>query len=227
MAGEKTSWLRDVINMIDEFGIIKMIYGTIVAVLLSMISYIIVNPSIIFEKYDAYAEQRHTESFNYRMENTPVINNIMRQMVLETGAIRSFVIEMHNGKSNSAGLSFNYGTLTYEGLRDSVESIKEDYNDFTLDRFPILNIVYRKGSWIGSIEELRKIDKRLAYRLESNDADFVALQMLYGVKTEIGFIGVTYSKNDKLPTEREIQNYLHSYAPKIAPLLDGEKAKEK
>lgn len=217
-------FIGGVLKLIDAYGYIKIVFSAFLMVFISYTTYIALNPSVIFDRYMEYEEQRHTESFNYRMESTPIVQSLMDNMVNETGALRGFVIEMHNGKYNSSGLSFNYGSLTYESDRQGTESVKEDYLDFTLDRYPLLSLVHREGKWNGTIEELESIDKRLALKLESNEAYYVYLSMIYGSKREIGFIGLTFSKEDAINIEN-VEKILYRYTGKISPYLDGEKVK--
>lgn len=215
-----------VLKLVDSYGYVKIIFSAFLMVFVSYTTYIALNPAVIFERYKEYEEQQHMQSFNYRMESTPVVQSIMDNMVHETGALRSFVIEMHNGKYNASGLSFNYGSLTYESDRTGAESIREDYLDFTLDRYPLLSKVHKDGNWHGTIEELEMIDKRLALKLESNDAYYVCLAMIYGSKYEIGFIGMTFSKGDRVDLDA-MDNVLHRYSSKISPYLDGERVKNR
>ena len=147
----------------------------------------------------------------------------LKDMVFEMHAYRGFVIELHNGKVNSTGLSFNYGAMTYEALgSDTIISVAEDYADFTLDRYPILMKVYDEGYWCGTTDDLAKFDKRMALRLESNNAYGIVLTTIYGVKSEIGFLGITY---DEMPPNIKVDgtaNLMRKYAAQIAPLLDGD-----
>ena len=120
--------------------------------------------------------------------------------------------------------SFNYGSQTYEELADNIESVREDYSDFSLDRYPIIMKIYDEGYWAGTIEEMKKIDKRLALKLESNDAYYIAVTTIYGMKSEIGFLGITFTK-DSFKNMPDMQNKLRKYATQLSPFLDGERVK--
>ena len=115
--------------------------------------------------------------------------------------------------------------MTYEGLRENVESVQEDYNDFTLDRYPILSYVYKNGKWSGNIDELKKIDKRMALKLESNGAYYLSISMIYGTKNDIGFIGASFDKNDSFD-KNKVEMLLNKYSSRVSPYLDGERAKK-
>lgn len=218
---ESLSFLYAIHEYFVKVGYLKAIYETIIIVFIGLGVYFAANPEKIFEKYDKYTEYKHNKSFKQRIEVTPLVQVQLDKLSLESKCLRAFVIEMHNGKYNSAGLSFNYGMLTYESTRDSVESIREDYYDFSLDRYPVLLEVYKNGYWSGSVEELCKIDKKLSLRLQSNNAEYIALSMIYGKDENIGFIGVTYS-NDDIYSSNDVRKLLSKYSAIISPYLDGQ-----
>lgn len=218
-------FLKGGIAMIDKYGALKIVFASLLMLFISFITYLTLNPSFVFERYSEYEEKKHIESFSYRMESTPIVQSMTNNMVIESKALRCFIIEMHNGKYNASGLSFNYGALTYEGLRDNVESVQEDYNDFTLDRYPILSYVYKHGKWSGNIDDLKKIDKRMALKLESNGAYYLAVSMIYGSKNDIGFIGASFGKNDSFD-KNKVEILLSKYSSRLSPYLDGESAKK-
>jgi hypothetical protein len=222
---EKKSFLRETLELIDKYGIVRIIGAVILMIFVSYATYLSFNPSVIFERYDKYETERHYEMFDYRMQNLPYVQNNLNLLLNETEAIRTFVIELHNGKTNSAGLSFNYGTISYEALSDGVLSIREDYSDFSLDRYPLLVKVYNDGFWCGGVKKLSTIDNRLAHKVCANDGTYIALATIYGIRSEIGFVGVTFDGDVNI-SETELRKLLTKYASMISPLLDGEKVKQ-
>ena len=223
---DKKSFLREILELIDSYGVIRIIGAVILMVFISYATYLSFNPSIIFERYEKYESERHYEMFDYRMHSLPYVQNNLNLLLHDSDAMRAFVIELHNGKANSAGLSFNYGTLTYESLDEGVLSIREDYTEFSLDRYPLLVKVYNDGFWCGDIEKLLSVDKRLAYKMCSNDASYLALATIYGIKSEIGFVGITFNCEDCPKSEVELRKVLTKYASMISPLLDDEIVKK-
>jgi outer membrane protein OmpA-like peptidoglycan-associated protein len=213
-----------VIKLKEKYGILNILTSGLLMVFMSVMLMITFNPTIVFDKYREYDEYKHAQSFNYRMKSSKTVSLMLKDMLGELGGIRAFVIEMHNGKSNSTGLSFNYGSQTYEELADNIESVREDYSDFSLDRYPIIMKIYDEGYWAGTVEDMKKIDKRLALKLESNDAYYIAVTTIYGMKSEIGFLGITFSK-DSFKNTPDMQNKLRKYATQLSPFLDGERVK--
>lgn len=213
------------INFKEQYGILNIITAGLLLLFMSMVMTVVMNPSIIFDKYREYDEFKHAQSFNYRMKTNKAMQLTLKDIIEDMNGYRCFVIELHNGKQNSTGLSFNYGALTYEVLRnDSVPSVAEDYADFTLDRYPILMKVHEEGYWCGTTEEMKQYDRRTAMKLESNDAYGIALTTIYGVKSEIGYLGVTFNDTTRKCNREVVANKMRKFAAQIAPLLDGENA---
>lgn len=219
VVSEKTGLLREFLMLVEQFGYYRIFMTGLMILFMSYIGYLSVHPDMIFERYRQFDTEKHAESFHKRMENSPMIQSSVDMLALEADAKRSFIIEMHNGKYNPAGLSFNYGSLTYEGLTDTSESIREDYADFSLERFPLTLHIYNSGYWGGTTEQLKSIDKRLAMRLESNGTYYIAAASIYGVDDNIGYIGVTYSDTTGVDINR-VKGLLLKYSSKVSPLLD-------
>lgn len=212
------------IKAIDTYGIVGVIALFMLFVVFLGITFIITHPDYMFRRYNKYMERMHEASFNYRMEQSPNIQMLLDKVRLETKAFRCFIVEMHNGKHNSTGLSFNYGSMTYEALRDDADSVLEDYDDFTIERYPVILQAYKKGYWAGDITALNQIDHRLAYKIKANDAFYFACVVIYGTNGEIGYLGSTFKK-DEVKDEDELVETLRKYANQVSHLLDGEKAK--
>jgi hypothetical protein len=58
----------------------------------------------------------------------------------------------------------------------------------------------------------------------ANDGAYLAIAMIYGIKSEIGFLGITFSQETEDKTD--LRKILAKYSSMISPLLDGEKAKQ-
>lgn len=214
-----------VIQFKEKYGVLNIITSGILLIFMSLVLTVAFNPSIVFDKYREYDEMKHAQSFNYRMKSNKATQLILKDILEETKAQRCLIIEMHNGKSNSTGLSFNYGTATYECVNDSVESIREDYTEFTLERYPLMMKVYDEGQWCGTTDELMQYDKKLAMKLKSNDTYGIAITTIYGIRSEIGFLVLSFGETHSKCNREEMANMMRKYAAEISPLLDGERIK--
>ena len=77
----------------------------------------------------------HSEQMQMRESIKPYVTNLLKITINEMNADRAFIIELHNGSNNTAGLPFIHCTMTYEENARGIESIDEDYQNLSLSRF--------------------------------------------------------------------------------------------
>lgn len=215
------SSVKDMSESLSKNGFLKTLFGAFMTGFVSYAMVLIMNPSSMFEKFNDYQAKQHSESMARRMEITPIITEYLKQMVLELNCRRACVIEFHNGKNNAAGLSFIYGSMTYEAKQNDADSVLEDYAEFSLDRFPFIIECFKTGYWYGSVEDLKDIDMRLYHRLKSNGANTFAAQKVYGSTDDIGIMIVSYGPEDPEPDPVKTKEAMMRYERKVSIKLDG------
>lgn len=229
MEAEQLSFLEKTVKLIERYGLFK-IFKALCVILIFV--YIMCNGANLIdtligrisrETIDRAAVEKveaHDRAMNIRQEAKPKIDNILEYTLSKTDCDRVFVIEMHNGTNNTAGLPFVYGEMTYETVREGVTHIDEDYTSLNLSRFSFPLFVNRHHYWIGTIEELRRVDPKIAQRLASNDVTYLALIDIHGVKNELGFFGITYCNGRQPKSREEIITVLMEESQKLSTLLD-------
>ena len=197
--------LEKMIRMIDKYGFLKVLKAIFV---ISLFIYAIYNVSNIGSVVEAaFDEQRkrHDMAIEYREEIDPIIRLQLNQLLLNTGCNRAFVIEMHNGEKNMAGLPFKKGEMTYD-------------TNLNLSRFPFTTYLKDHISWYGSTQELRKIDEKIALRLESNDTKYIFIKCLYASNgKETAYLGITYNKEQDFTPEQILK--IRDYAEKASNII--------
>lgn len=229
MEAEQLSFLEKTVKLIERYGLFK-IFKALCVILIFV--YIMCNGANLIdtligrisrETIDRAAVEKveaHDRAMNIRQEAKPKIDNMLEYTLSKTDCDRVFVIEMHNGTNNTAGLPFVYGEMTYETVREGVTHIDEDYTSLNLSRFSFPLFVNRHYYWIGTIEELRRVDPKIAQRLASNDVTYLALIDIHGVKNELGFFGITYCNGRQPKSREEIITVLMEESQKLSTLLD-------
>ena len=229
MEAEQLSFLEKTVKLIERYGLFK-IFKALCVILIFV--YIMCNGANLIdtligrisrETIDRAAVEKveaHDRAMNIRQEAKPKIDNMLENTLSKTDCDRVFVIEMHNGTNNTAGLPFVYGEMTYETVREGVTHIDEDYTSLNLSRFSFPLFVNRHYYWIGTIEELRRVDPKIAQRLASNDVTYLALIDIHGVKNELGFFGITYCNGRQPKSREEIITVLMEESQKLSTLLD-------
>ena len=211
--------LERFMEMTKKYGIGRMFFSIIFFVFFSYMVYLAVNPSIIFERYEKYITEIHSNSVDFRMESAPIIRTYLNQLAAETGAERAYILEFHNGKSNPTGLQWQFGDLTF--INDGTDDISDEIQNVSLARYNFANLVHSNGYWAGRIDELISIDERFYNRMRLNGGVYYAFQMIYGIDMkEIGILGISFVTEDSIPERDTALMAVHKYAAAISPYLD-------
>jgi len=226
ISDETLGGFSKVMDLIAKHGIGKMIIGTLFFVFFSWMVYLATNPGVIFERYNQYIAEKHNASIDYRMETAPIIRSQLNQLALETDAERAYILEFHNGKSNPSGLQWQFGDLTF--INDGTDDISDEIQNVSLSRYNFANIVYERGYWIGSIDELISLDERFYNRMRLNGGKYFVFQMMYGANMrEIGILGISFLERPENITADALVRIVHKYGSSISPLLDESNVKAK
>lgn len=214
------NWYGSVVKLISEHGMFKMLQALaliVITVFFIMFANAMNNEEII-EKYLIAETDIHTEGTNIRTEISPKVNNSMLKLMYELEADRVSVLEMHNGKENPTSLPFIYCDMTYEHTRDKIPYISEEYEDLNMAKFTFPYYLYEHKIFIGSLEEIYEIDKRLAMRLELNNTKYIGIIIVRGSE-DIGFLMVSYMEKPEI-TDEKIHDCLIYYVQEVGAYLD-------
>ena len=185
--------------------------------------YTAISQGFIFNSYQDKLDKDHKKSVEYRMKSTPIIINYLNSLAVETNAHRAFIMEYHNGKSNSTGLQWQFADLTFSN--DNTDHNMYNYVDMPLTDSPHTLYLHRNTFFVGTIEELKQLDKKLSLRMESNDYVYVAMMMIYGKNLEpIGYLALSF-KDIPNKDMNSINSIMHKYITAITPYLDASSIK--
>lgn len=217
--------LERVVRLVHKYGILKIFQAILVILLCLYLFYNVSNiPKFVnaaLSQNSEKVEQAHDTSVNVRREIKPKIDSLLNETILSLRADRVFIIEMHNGTNNIAGLPFIYGEMTYEEVSGDIEHVDEDYTSINLSRFSFPIYLEKNKTFIGSIDELEQMDKKLATRMRSNDVKFLAITSMFGVDNELGYFGVSYCGDNQPNDIDKLKSKLSSVSQKLSILLDN------
>lgn len=181
--------------------------------------YIAISGGFIFDSYQNKIDNEHKKSVEFRIKSTPIIINYLNNLALELNASRVFVMEYHNGKSNPTGLQWQFADLTFSN--NNTDHNMYNYVDMSLTDSPHAIYLDRNIFFVGTIEELRVIDKKLALRMESNEYTYCAMMMIYGKNLEpIGYLVASFLEKP-MRVKDSINSTMHKYITAITPYLDA------
>lgn len=222
--GEQLTIIEQMIVMIEKYGWWKIIKATLFMLSLAFILFNIANlKNIVSDVIDEQNESEiiaHDTAMDFRRSIKEEIDGILNNVLTKTNADRVFVLELHNGTNNTAGLPFIYAEMTYCTVAENIHHIDEDYINLNLSRFNFPLYLERNKYFYGDIEKLKKVDDKLALRLQSNGAKYIAIMSLQGLHTELGYIGVTFC-NDEIPADSDgVMSTIAIAAQRLSTLLD-------
>lgn len=163
----------------------------------------------------------HAQQMTLRENIKPLVSNLLKTAILEMDADRAFVIELHNGTNNTAGLPFIHCTMTYEEDAKGIESIDEDYQNLSLSRFNFPLYLHNHDLWYGSVDDFKDVDPKAAGRMKYNGVTFVVLTTIRSDNSEIGYFGFTYCNGKKPKDEKIIMEYMLNSVQKLSKWLNN------
>lgn len=163
----------------------------------------------------------HEEKMEQRRTIKPYVTDILKSTITEMGCGRAFVIELHNGSNNTAGLPFIHASMTYEVVARGIEPIDEDYQNISLTRFVFSEYLHQHDLWFGPIDEFVQMDPKMGGRLKHNGATYLVITTIRSENCEIGYYGFIYYKKNELDfgNKENMEFILHS-VQKLSKLLD-------
>lgn len=163
----------------------------------------------------------HNEQMEQRRSIRPYVMDILKATINETGCERAFVIELHNGSNNTAGLPFIHASMTYEAVSRGIEPIDEDYQNISLTRFVFSEYLHEHDLWYGPIDEFVTLDPKMGGRLKHNGATYLVITTIRSEKCEIGYFGFLFYKDEKVDfaTKENMEFIIHS-VQELSKLLD-------
>ena len=162
----------------------------------------------------------HNQRMKVREDIKPQITSILQESLHKLHADRAFVIELHNGSNNTAGLPFIHCTMTYEEVAKGIEPADEDYQNLTLSRFSFPQFLHENDFWSGLVKEGDSIDPKIAKKLISTDVNYIAITTIKSDECEIGYYGVVYC-NEHVPYDKdEVIKTMISNVQHLSKLLD-------
>lgn len=163
----------------------------------------------------------HEEKMEQRRNIKPYVMDILKSTINEMDCGRAFVIELHNGSNNTAGLPFIHASMTYEVVARNIEPIDEDYQNISLTRFVFSEYLHQHDLWFGTIDEFLELDPKMGKRLKNNGATYLVITTIRSEACEIGYFGFLYYDNAQHEvSKKEQMEFIVHAVQKLSKLLD-------
>jgi hypothetical protein len=178
-------------------------------------------PSAVKE-YIETEKYAHDQGNIRRGEVDPLIQESLMETMIDTHCDRSYIMEMHNGVSNPTGLPFRYCEMTYEQINSKYDNVRDEYDKVNMSRYPIFSYLAKNMFFIGTVDELAQIDKRMSERMKNNDVQYLAMNMMTCNGQPVGVIGISFcqAKDFTDKDKMNIMSLMNKSSEKISSLLN-------
>lgn len=180
------------VNFFGQHSVWEILKTLFLSVFISYTIYLSLNPDIIFSAYEKWKKTEHTEAIENSMKNSVLIQNELETLRERVGAQRVLLLSYHNTTSSLVGVPYIFLTAEAESIGSGTHPVAEGYERVKTSLYPFVNYLNRETYFCGDIEELRDIDKALAYRLEGNDVRHFAAMNIEG-EQPLGVLFISYT----------------------------------
>lgn len=194
-----------VLGWVKDYGWMNMFIACVFVVFCSLTIRVVYDPSFIYESYQNYAKRAHTEELKEQHELDLKVKTLLPKLLGQSHADRVWIFNYHNGTS-----TWEHGSMRFEECQEGVFSIKDQYINIPLSwlRLPDHLRALPTPIFIGSIDDLRKIDKVLAERLLQNDINYLAcIALINPDGIQSGVLGFTWEED---PTYMHSKQVIHN-----------------
>lgn len=151
----------------------------------------------------------HAKSDKYRRLVNDLVRKEITKCLLSMKADRIFVTEGHNGTHSAANLSFLYMDITYLETAVINDWINFDYRNISTSLFPCFDWIATNSYFEGNMEDVMKIDNKIARVVHSNGTNYLVASGLFDAHNNcIGTVVVTFAEEPecKLHHSAHVQN---------------------
>lgn len=216
------NWIERLMGLVDKYSIWNFLKAFVIILFTAVVVGFISNPTWIFVEWEKYEKSKHQTEMAISEKNNVLIQSEIEGLLWKTNADRVILLSYHNGKKSLAGVPFLYLTATHEYFKDGIVPVADGYSAVKTSLYPMITYINNERYFCGDIEELRTIDKALAYRMEGNDAKHIAMIQIEG-EVPLGVLVVTYTTPvDEIHNCEDVEMLIHKSANKLGVLMSRE-----
>lgn len=221
----KINLIEKISKMLNKYGYKNVLSSLFIFISFITVIIIFANQKVIVENIikNQQQETKETEmnSLKFRItEVNPRVDAILYKLLVETKADRAYVMEMHNGTDNPTGMPFVFGHMTYEKMaNENTPSVIYQYDKINLSALTFPNYLIKNKYFIGGIDELKKIDSKLYFRVSENNIKYIAIYSIRTIDVEIGAVGISFFDDSNI-NKNKIESSLIDASQKLSILLD-------
>lgn len=216
-------WLERILTLTSKFKIWDFIKAFMVIFMLGMMITLVTKPEMVYEKLEKYNEKKHKERMEMVEKNNSIIHTELENILYKADADRVLLLSYHNSKQSLTKQPYIYLTAINEAIQYDVKPVAEGYESVKTSLYPMIDYLSTNEYFCGNIEELRKIDKALAYRMEGNDVQHLCMLQIEG-EYPLGVLVCTFTHElDNRHNCKDIESMIRRSGVKIGVMLNNGK----
>lgn len=192
VAGEGLTLFERLLKVSKDYSIWEILKTVLMGTIVLLFGFMTLNPLYFVERIDEINKNKHADELTLRFEQTKEITTELQILLNKMHGDRAFFIEYHNSVKSLEGAPFAYGSMDFEETQEGIDFISDEYNDFSLTKYKFVNYLNNNMIFVGTIEELEKIDRRLYLKFLSSGIKQIALIEVDGIEHPNGILGVTW-----------------------------------
>lgn len=206
-------------NILELVKVLFAVFCIVIAITFVMRPELYVDKiSYILQTRQNRQDMEHASLLNRRKIADQNIRWYLNELRDMAGADRAWLLEPHNGGSNSTtGLSFYYLNMTGDEPADGYPDLnKSQFTNIQISEYPLANIIDKKGRWYGNLESMYDVDKKLYYRMKAQGMNECAVMAVHSKNLPVCFVGLTWYEGHKMNNPEEVGDVIRKYSMQIA-----------
>ena len=205
---DRVGVLSQIVGLIEKvaalekkYGFFDLIKSVLLLAMIGLLGYAVLDPGGIADRIERFRQREHQERLSQRIRAEPEIRLHLDRLRLTLGAERVSLMEFHNGSRNLSDVPFLYADMRYESADTTM--IAWQYQNISLSHYPLASMLFERGYWYGTTEELERVDRRMAGSMRMNGIGYVAFLLLETPDTPLGMLSVTYTSDSLALAEKQ------------------------
>lgn len=218
--GSGLSWLGSVLQYVKEYGIWGIVKACFTLIFISFMLQIVYNPAFLVDKYLEYMNNRHAEELLERSKYDQKIKSLLPTLLYKYHADRVWIIQYHNGT-----MDWQHGTMRFELCAEGIQSIKQQYDNFSLTWLDLPYYLQENEIFIGNLADLSKVDPVICHQFMKNSVGYLACTLIKdSMGRPMAVLGATWTQEPVVAKYRhKLHDYLLNDRGEIKTLLEGVK----
>ena len=219
-------WYVNTVGKASFMKILKVFFVTFFFLAIGLASFfaynMVKNETFLNEAAEKFGNDETEEEDIRDFVVTPKVHHLLGVLLYTLGADRVFIFELHNGKKNISGLPFRYADMSYEfaNRENGVDRCYRKYQDVPLNMYTYPNYMYKHKFFIGTADDIEKIDYEFAKQLKEDGGEYVGMVFLNGIEEPLGFLGISFHDRKNVPDDKVTEEKLKECGGKLSELLD-------